>query len=246
MTAAIATFLATGVPTALGGAFFFRILRERDVDAITSWWTTFFVVLGTTLFPYGTLLQGHAPAAAWLLAFFWAVFPAVGAPGPRRAVFAGVAASGALATEYLTGPPLVLLAIAALVEHRAEGRKLTPLAGRVVLGAIPGLCLLGYYHARAFGSPFDLGYRHVALPFFQEKMSVGLLGITAPDPVVAGRLLFGPYRGLFFASPVLLLACWGWVDWMRDRKRRVEGVAAALATAIEIKTVETGRGIGMG
>lgn len=231
MTAAIATLLATGVPTALGGMLFFRILTERDVDEITAWWTTFFVFLGTTLFPYGTLLQGHAPAAAWLLAFFWALFPGRGAPSVRRAAIAGVAASGALATEYLTGPPLLILALAALVAHRALGRRLAPLAGWVVLGALPGLGLLGWYHQLAFGTPFDVGYRHVALPFFQEKMSAGLLGITWPDPIVALRLLFGSYRGLFFACPVLLLACAGWVVWFRERDRRIEGIAALLVFA---------------
>jgi len=226
MTAALATFAATGIPTALGGALFFDVLRERGVGPANAWWTTFFVFFGTTLFPYGTLLQGHAPAAAWLLGFFAALFPGRGTPTKRRMLLAGFAASGALATEYLTGPAIGILAFVAVVKHRALGRRLLPLVGWAILGALPGLVLLGSYHALAFGNPFDIGYRHVALPFFQEKMSAGFLGVGPPDLAVAGKLLFGSYRGLFFTCPVLAFAVWGWIEWCRDRERRLEAIAA--------------------
>ena len=231
MTAGLAVILATGLLTAAGGAVFYRILRDRGTARETAWLATFFVFLGTTLFPYGTLLQGHAPAAAWLLFFFHAAFPAGSAnSGERLArwLLAGVAASGALATEYLTGPPLAILGVTALLRHpRAAGRR----AAWMAAGAAPGLALLGAYHDAAFGSPFALGYQHVALPFFQRKMSGGLLGIGAPDPRVALRLLFGTYRGLFFACPVLLVAVPGLGAWLRDRARRPEAIAGLLVAA---------------
>jgi hypothetical protein len=225
MTAGIAVILASGLPTALGGAAFFRALRERDVGPDAAWWTTVFVFLGTTIFPYATVLQGHAPAAAWLVIFFAAALPGRGAPGRGRTLLAGAAASAALATEYLTGPPLVILAAASLLRDRPGALRR---AAGFALGAAPGLVLLGLYHHAAFGSPFALGYQHVALPFFQEKMSRGLFGIGAPDPVVAARLLFGSYRGLFFACPVLLVAAAGLIELGSRRERRIEAIAAGL------------------
>lgn len=223
MMGGLAAAWASGLVTALGGAFFYRILREREVPPGTAAFAVLIVFLGTTLFPYATVLQQHAPAAAWLVLFFWGVFPAQGRSSFRRAVLAGIAASAALATEYLTGPPLAVLGMVALARQRAAAGRLL---GALALGALPGLALLGWYHDAAFGSPFSVGYQHVALPFFQEKMSGGFFGIGAPDPVVGLRLLFGPYRGLFFACPVLLAAVAGLVVLLRERARRAETLAA--------------------
>ncbi len=228
MMGGLAAAWASGLVTALGGVFFYRILREREVPGGTGALATLLVFLGTTLFPYATVLQQHAPAAAWLVLFFWGVFPGKGEPSFKRAALAGVAASAALATEYLTGPPLVVLGLVALArmalarQRAAAGRLL----GGLVLGALPGLALLGWYHDAAFGSPFSLGYQHVALPFFREKMAGGFFGIGIPDPLVAVRLLFGAYRGLFFACPVLMAAVAGLVLLLRDRTRRIETLAA--------------------
>jgi len=97
-------------------------------------------------------------------------------------------------------------------------------------GALPGLFLLGAYHTAAFGSPFALGYQHVALPVYQERMSAGLFGITAPDAGVAVRLLFGPFRGLLFACPVLLFAPIG-LGLIAGRGRRAEVAAIGLVFA---------------
>jgi hypothetical protein len=117
------------------------------------------------------------------------------------------------------------MGLLSLLRHRPGiGRRALAVAG----GAAPGLVLLGLYHDAAFGSPFSLGYRHVALPFFQEKMSTGFFGIGPPDPVVAAKLLFGTYRGLFAACPILLLALPGLLALLRDRERRLETIAALL------------------
>jgi hypothetical protein len=223
MMGGLAAAWASGLVTALGGVFFYRILREREMTEGAAALATLFVFLGTTLFPYATVLQQHAPAAAWLVVFFWGVFPGKREPSFRRAAVAGVAASAALATEYLTGPPLVVLGVVALARQRAAAGGLL---GALVLGALPGLVLLGWYHDAAFGSPFSLGYQHVALPFFREKMAGGFFGIGVPDPLVAVRLLCGAYRGLFFACPVLLAAIGGLVLLLRDRARRTETLAA--------------------
>lgn len=233
MLGGLATLFATGLVAAAGGVLFHRAILDRAGDSSLAWKATFFVFLGTTLFPYATLLQGHAAAAAWLFLAFHAWFPTEGAPSPRRAAWGGAAASAALATEYLTAPPLLLMAIVSLAA-RTKG-PVEPAASRVRCaaamagGALPGLALLGAYHAAAFGSPFALGYQSVALPFFREKMSTGVLGVHLPDARIALRLLFEPYRGLFPSSPILMLALAGLVALLRDASRRAEaGVALGI------------------
>jgi hypothetical protein len=224
----LAALAASGLVTALGGVAFHLALRDRGLSFRRAWFATFLVFLGTTLLPYATLLQGHAPAAAWLFLFFHAAFPAHGTPGPKRCAVAGAVAAAAFATEYLTPPALAVLAGISLLSR--PGRRVAR-AGAIALGALPGLVLLGAYHQAAFGSPFAVGYRYEVLPVFQESMGTGFLGVHVPSPRIATELLFGPYRGLFFASPVLLLAVTGLARLLRDPRRRAEAAAAILVFA---------------
>lgn len=230
-TAGLAAFLASGIPTAMAGALFFHMLCTRGVPQTVAGLATLLAFLGTTLFPYATVLQGHALVAAWLLLFFHASFPARGAPTPRGSLLAGVAASGALATEILAAPGLVVLGALSLLRHRDGAARRLLL---IVAGALPGLVLLGMYQRAAFGSPFSFGYQYVALPFFQEKMGGGFFGIGPPDLRVAGSLLFGPYRGLFFACPVLLPAVAGLALLLRDERRRLEALGALLVLVVYV------------
>lgn len=227
----LAAWFAGGWLTALAGAVYLRDRRRAGYAPGVAWLSTLFLFLGTLLFPYATVLQGHAPAAAWLFLLFVLLFPGDGAKDVslRRAGLAGLVAAAALATEYLTGPAIVILALVAAGRAPARaGRLLAGMAG----GALPGLALLGWYHHAAFGSPWSLGYQYVALPVYQERMKDGLFGITAPDPAVAGQLLLGPYRGLLFACPVLLAAIAGWgLAVRRDAALRAPALAVALVFA---------------
>lgn len=219
----LAVIFASGIVTAAGGALFFHMLIHEGVDVGRAWLAALLTFLATPLFPYATLLQGHAPAAAWLLAAFYFWLPASGAPSGRRAACGGVAASCAFATEYLTAIPLLVFAVVSLARRSSDDPAIARArrAFAMAAGALPGLVLLGIYHRAAFGSPWTFGYQHVALPYFQKKMSAGLLGVHAPDPKVALRLLIEPYRGLFPSSPLLLLAFPGLLFLLRERGERL-------------------------
>ena len=73
-------------------------------------------------------------------------------------------------------------------------------------GALPIGAALGLYHHICFGSPFSLGYEHLATQHFAEGMSEGLYGVTSPRLKVILQILVGPHRGLLYISPVLILA----------------------------------------
>src|SRR5690606_29107726 len=76
------------------------------------------------------------------------------------------------------------------------------------------------------------GYDFVYRPEFAEGMRVRY-GFSAPDPQAMWALTFGAYRGLFYFSPVLLLAAWGLCrdvgtndPWVRTTRLLALGVCA--------------------
>ena len=67
----------------------------------------------------------------------------------------------------------------------------------------------------------------IALGF--EGMQQGFLGLTAPDPLVLWRILFGFKRGILWLSPVLVLVPLGlWWGWRSGRLRAETAVCIAV------------------
>jgi hypothetical protein len=92
--------------------------------------------------------------------------------------------------------------------------------------------LLGY-NQLAFGSPWDLGYRHHVVPDFARVHNVqNPFGLRAPDWTRLGPLLFGSYRGLFFYAPVLLATVPGWLVLLMSRR-----AGAAIVSMLVVATV---------
>ena len=118
----------------------------------------------------------------------------------RWELLAGFACGWALASEYSAG--LVVVGLALWVS--ASGwRRLIPFS----LAAIPPLLLIPAYSWACFGDPFTLPYSHQAS---FPAMSEGVYAIKWPDAETAFRLLFSPARGLFFWSPFILMAGFGY------------------------------------
>ena len=144
---------------------------------------------GTPLFSYGAMYFGHALGGA-LLVF------AYDAATRERGLLAGFLVGLAVLTELplAIGGGLVALY---LLSRPGGGR----LVARYVLGGLPCALALGAYDAAITGSPFDPPYHHLTSAFSTDHPYVLDLHTFA----VAGRLLFGQYRGLFFYAPALLL-----------------------------------------
>ncbi|MCL4180020.1 MAG: hypothetical protein KJ072_20015 [Verrucomicrobia bacterium] len=123
----------------------------------------------------------------------------------RWELLAGFACGWALASEYSSG--LVVVGLALWVGARGW-RRLIPFS----LAIIPPLLLIPAYSWACFGDPFTLPYSYQAS---FPAMSEGLYAIKWPDAETAFRLLFSPARGLFFWSPFLLLAGFGYWQLMQ-------------------------------
>jgi hypothetical protein len=82
-------------------------------------------------------------------------------------------------------------------------------AARVLLSATIGGIIfvtpLLIYNLVAFDSPFVIGYSHIASDAF-PGMNDGFLGFTYPRPQALLTVLFSPYRGIFWFSPILIIA----------------------------------------
>lgn len=194
--------------------------------------------LATPAFPYSTALYGHQLCGALVLVAFAAtVLPRPGNGDRGTALVTGAALGLAVATEYPAAIAAVVLGILWIVRH---GPRCVPW---IAAGALGPALLLAAYHLAAFGHPLRTGYDYVWLSEFAEGMRVRY-GIGTPDPRVVLEILFGSYRGLFYLSPVLLLASWGLVAQLDPKSRNAAlgraPIVAAIAIAIAFVLLNAG------
>jgi hypothetical protein len=134
----------------------------------------------------------------------------------QKPLLAGLVAGGALLSEYQTAA--ILVAVGAYVALRGARSAAAYLAGLV-----PGVAVLLVYDALAFGSPFHLSYRYVAI----SQQQSGFFGIGLPRAHAVWEVLGGS-SGLLLVSPVLAAAAYGLV--LLWRTRPAEAAVCAVVT----------------
>ncbi|HJQ41259.1 MAG TPA: hypothetical protein VKB93_29315 [Thermoanaerobaculia bacterium] len=214
----LVTVLVCAVCGALIPVVIFLYGLRRRQSPLSSTCVALSIALGTIVFPYSTVLFAHVPSALFLLlAFVWL---------DERPFLAGVCAGIASLCFYVCIPAALTLVGAAALSGTAtaEGSGRHMKALRFILGGIPFAILLGWYHYVCFGSPF----RHSvegSKNFTQEGLLFGVL--RKPSTEALWGLTFSEYRGLFFLSPILLLAFVGAVVMIRKRVMLKELAAIA-------------------
>jgi hypothetical protein len=193
----------------LGLAAFFLLAKRQlapGQGAHDAGLATLIYGLATPALAYGTAFYGHQPCADLLLIAFalTILVPRDMSVGRERALglMIGFSLGLAVATEYPAAIPVLALF------GWAAWRRGRQCAMGIALGGLVWIAVLAIYHYTAFGHPLRTGYDFVYLPEFSEGMAERY-GLGVPQPEVAFALLFSSYRGLFFASPVLLVAAWG-------------------------------------
>ena len=171
---------------------------------------------GTIVLPYSTLFFSPVPAAFFLLlAFHWL---------DERPLLAGAAAGIAGLCFYICIPAAAVLACGAGLQpgmRRAEARHHVV---RFIVGGLPFGAILAWYHTLCFGAPWRTSLE-TAQNFTERGLLLGLFR-TYPTKLALWGLTFSEYRGLFFVSPVLLLA---FVGLWRMRRRDAAVVLAVFA-----------------
>jgi hypothetical protein len=226
---------AVALPTALAGVCLFFLGIRFGGGSSGAVFATVVMCLGTPMWAYASLFWAHALVGACLVFAFASALKLREGKSARGdflwALAVGLSAGWATVTEYPAAPASAMLAFLALSQAWPRG---TAARGRVIagVGVGAGICvivLLGYLYA-AFGSfrPSYSYYDPNSFAFMQQR---GYLGLTYPHPDRLLKLLFGCSRGLFFASPVMLVAPVGLWWWWKEKTYSVPAlVAAAIAT----------------
>jgi hypothetical protein len=154
----------------------------------------------TIVFPYSTAFFSPVPAAFFLMLGLLLL--------DDRPALAGAAVGISGVCFYYGILAAGIMAVALLIRSRRA--LLLFIAGGLPFGA-----LLAWYHTVCFGAPWKTSLS-VATNFTHKGL---FLGLFASYPTKAGLwgLTFSEYRGLFYVSPVLLLAFVGMFGMIRKR-----------------------------
>jgi hypothetical protein len=218
----LTTWLTVALPTALLGLIMFSYLEKLGHSARARIISILIYGLATPVFAYSATFYGHQPAAIMLFAAFaWLHRQRTRSLRGAGLFGAGLLLGGAVITEY----PAILIAAIIFIYGIWIVRRIEQLL-KIILGGLAPLLLLGLYNTTIFGSPFTLTYQYVADPRLQTLVNTGFLSANLPTLEALWGLTFSPYRGLFFMSPILLLAIIGFAWLVRRSTFRAEWLAS--------------------
>jgi hypothetical protein len=205
------TVAVSGLFGALIPALLFLHVRDGGASRRAAAASALIAAFATPLFAYSTMLFAHVPSAALSLAGFHLLFRR---EAPARPAAAGLLLGAATVVNYLCGPLAVIFAAVFLFRRARWWRD----ALAIATGALGPALLLGWYHQRAFGSPFATPIDTTNPAFISESAWLGIVRLPRLDALWG--ITVSPYRGLFFMAPILLFAFWGGAMLAREGRRR--------------------------
>lgn len=189
------------------------------------------LLFATPLFLYSVLFFSHVFVAVAIYFAFRLMFDDEFGK-PKHLLIAGALSGLAVVSEFPSVFAVVTFAIGLLfIDKIRRARRVM----FFILGGTPFvICLLAYNNA-LFGSPFSMSYGYESFPEWAEVASQGVFGIGVPSLSNLYLLLFSPSRGLFFSSPVLLLAGYAmYRSFDRNSVRKVVRLAAIVVCILII------------
>jgi hypothetical protein len=221
------TFLVVGIISAVLAPLVYLFTRRITGKRWYALLVTAGICLGTPYYVYSTTYYGHTIAGLFLFSAFYIWFEA---REQNKISTLIIFASGfflglAVITEYPTFLIALLIGfyiVYILLKSRQLRNWKTPVL--LMIGAlIPVLVLLAYNY-QIFKNPFVLSYSHESNPDFSAVQGSGLLGIHLPDPDVLFYMTFHTTMGIFWQSPILLLAFAGWLRSEKNPRYLPEAV----------------------
>jgi hypothetical protein len=218
-----------GLFSALLSPLIFSFTRRVSNDPWYSLLVTGSICLGTPYFVYSTTYYGHTVAGLFLfLAFFvWFDARARSRIDPRTAILSGLSLGAAIVTEYPTVLIGVIIWLFSLYVMRKIG-KLREWKSHFLflIGGLIPLLLLMYYNYQIFNNPFTISYSHESSQDFYTIQNTGVMGIGLPNLTILFYMTFHTTMGIFWQSPVLVLAFVGWITAIKKRDFLPEGVCS--------------------
>lgn len=210
--------VAVSLPAALAVTLLYLLALGLGASSVAATFASCALALGTPFFGWSTTVFAHSLSGSILLGTVALVVMA--RPAAWVAPVAGLLLGYLLVIDITAAPAGAVVGLFLLVRSERRVRDCVGL----VAGGIVGLLPLLVYNQVTFGSAFRLGYSQVQ---GFEGMRQGFFGITFPQPIVLGELLFGHFRGLLPLAPVLLMVPIGLVAMVKQVPTR--GIAVVIA-----------------
>ncbi len=210
------TMTTIAIPAALLGVLLYVSLGRVLSDERLRLGTVLVYALATPAFAYGGMLFSHQLTACLL----FAGFSLVTASAQRESaaphlVGAGFLLGWAVISEYPTILIVIGIGLYALWIRRRWQTALW-----LILGALPPALLLMAYDYAIFHTILPVGYKYSVN--YHDLHDQGFISLTGPNLPALWGITFGTLRGLFFLSPVLLLAIPGFWWWRRSGEQMPE------------------------
>ena len=165
---------------------------------------------GTLMFFYASRYFAHALSTMFLFAgFLLLVSIKRQTRGDGWILVAGISNALSVLTDYIALPAAVAVGLYGL--WVLPNRKIW----RYILGNSMAMLCLFTYHTVYFGHP--LAMPQTFMTGENEQVFSESMGLSFPDPIIAGKLLFSSYRGLFMYMPILLCSAYALVRGLLDR-----------------------------
>lgn len=220
----VSTVATVGILAAMIPALLYREARRRGFTATWAATVALSIPFATELFPYSTMMVAQVPSASLMfIAFILARRDSSSAQ-----LAAGGFAGAAGLTNYLCIPAAAVITIYAM--QRAARPAAAAL--RVIAGGAPFAILLATYQKRCCGGFFTTPISTMDDRFVTKGATLGIL--QRPSIEALYGISIGPYRGLLFFAPVLVMVLAGIVLWFRDGRDRSELSALVAISAIFI------------
>jgi hypothetical protein len=222
------TLLAISLPNALLATCLYQFVKDVNVSNSPrfSLLITLAICLGTPLYLYSSTYYSHSLTGFFLFAAFylWFGMRQKGNISLVKAGLSGFLAGYSIITEY---PAIVIVAILGfyILWVMWTQKRLWDLKVMLALvgAALPPLALMAFYNYSIFGSPLALGYLHENSGQFSSVMQTNL-GLGLPNLQALFYMTFHTTMGIFWQSPLLLLAFPGWVLMWQAKDYRAEAI----------------------
>ncbi len=229
------TLLVIGLPSAVAGTLMFMLCEYLSKSRFRAFIATLAIALGTIYFPFSAIYFGHVLAASLLFGAFFIIFLLKIQPvRPKILVLCTFLIGLLLGLAFLTDmtTAVVILPLGAYYFYVLWSRKLLRRVAAWVppaLGGLTPIMVMVAYNLQVYGAPFASGYEYLWNPAFKAGMAQGIMGIGLPKLPVLFYETFHPALGIFWESPVLLMALVGGFFMWRQKQYRAELAVATFA-----------------
>ncbi len=230
------TLIPITVPVALIAPLIYDLVKRITARKGYALIVALSISIGTPFYIYGAAYYGHSLAGACLFAAFHIWYRArdeTRLPSIFSIILSGFLLGFAVTTEYPSAVLGLLIGfyILYVLWEQARLTDWRSYLFAAIGGSIPiGIMLL--YNTAVYGIPLTIGYSHEASDVFFEGMQSGLMGIGPPNIKVLFYTTFHTAEGVFWQSPVLILAFAGWFAMSRARTHLPEQILSLAMIAI--------------